>query len=1255
MRKKLSQLTTIIILFLTLNTTFVPSALAVSDELKNETQEQVIETETSHPETEDPPLKQEVNESDNQVQPEDTDLNTDKTKINYPIIGYNTRSTGVMADKFPQYYVASRNGVVASQSVFGYFEVDGQVAYCVQPDVLFADGNFTPQTSFAGISESQASRVNEIVNFGSGGAGTAGFSREFFITTQVMVWEALGWNIEISMPGLAEYRNQIENAINHYQTIPSINQSTQSVVVNEKSSFADTKGVLSHYRIASDGTNSGAKINGNALEVTPKVTSTNGTITLVRDRPYSGSQYFWVNPGSQTVTTGGNNNPITIRVNLNVIKNGHVKLMKKREDGELIPGAIFRLTYNGQTKEVTTNAKGEAELKDVLDGTEVTVQEIKAAYGYVINRTPQKVIIKANKTATLTFNNKRQRGVARIHKKDSETGDHPQGAATLNGAVYGLFKSDGTKIKSITLSPKAGIVQGEIKDLYLGSYYWLEEKAPVGYNLNPNKIPFTIEYAGQEVAESIKMIEAKEDVIKGNIDGYKVGNKTLLNNDLTINPDIKPPLSNVEITATSKTTGIAYSTLTDKDGYFILKQLPYDTYKITETKGKEGYKLFVPFEVKIEKQGYTHHYVLEDKVIESKIQVFKVDSETNKTIPRSGAKFKIFDRKATQWVEMLKPNSVEKTTIFETNEEGYLVTSEMLKWGEKRYELHEIEAPEGYVLAKEPVVFSVLEMNADGIIVIKFKNDNQKGKVNLHKNIQQASEVKEKDSEFGKLTEINYTLQNGEGFEFKIRPAKDIITPDGTVRYKKGEFIQVDKTDFILKTDASGNAESPEFLYIGEYELVETKAPYGVVKLKEPIKFEIKYQGQLIDLTSASVKADNYLQKIDVLGYKQQETVTEWKDNSPVIQLEAANNGQVFALKNTHELVVGDVAIPADTTLNYAVVKDGIVKFEDILLPNVDGNYYIQEVDSKANHILDTHHYPFEYKAYNNEDKQTIHVWKDSFAVDKNALTKQVRNQLINELFKTNVSFKKINESATLKPNEGYVYAYDQVGKGATFELLDEAGKVIQTTQTDDEGMASWKELIVGTYYQREVKPSDQSHVLNTEKLKIIVTKEKISLFNEKGTLLNEMDVTENEEVFPLIELKNEHVKGIVELSKSDVSTGEVLPNTGIKILDKDNQTVVEGRTDENGKFTFENLPDGEYAFVEFDAPEGYLIDETPVLFTIKNHGEIVKCQMTNKRKPLVSSGVNNPQVTKLVLGSLMISAISGVFVFERIRKRIKK
>ncbi len=65
----------------------------------------------------------------------------------------------------------------------------------------------------------------------------------------------------------------------------------------------------------------------------------------------------------------------------------------------------------------------------------------------------------------------------------------------------------------------------------------------------------------------------------------------------------------------------------------------------------------------------------------------------------------------------------------------------------------------------------------------------------------------------------------------------------------------------------------------------------------------------------------------------------------------------------------------------------------------------------------------------------------------------------------------------------------------------------------------------------------------------------------------------------------------------------------------EDKKTVVfEGRTDSNGKVTFGPLEYGKYFFQEFDAPEGYVIDETLFPFEIKEDGEIVKCKMTNKK-----------------------------------------
>jgi uncharacterized surface anchored protein len=56
---------------------------------------------------------------------------------------------------------------------------------------------------------------------------------------------------------------------------------------------------------------------------------------------------------------------------------------------------------------------------------------------------------------------------------------------------------------------------------------------------------------------------------------------------------------------------------------------------------------------------------------------------------------------------------------------------------------------------------------------------------------------------------------------------------------------------------------------------------------------------------------------------------------------------------------------------------------------------------------------------------------------------------------------------------------------------------------------------------------------------------------------------------------------------------------------------VAEGVTDENGLAVFE-LTYGKYTYQEYEAPEGYVIDETRFPFEIKEDGEVVKAEMTN-------------------------------------------
>src|SRR5699024_4524390 len=71
-------------------------------------------------------------------------------------------------------------------------------------------------------------------------------------------------------------------------------------------------------------------------------------------------------------------------------------------------------------------------------------------------------------------------------------------------------------------------------------------------------------------------------------------------------------------------------------------------------------------------------------------------------------------------------------TEFKTNDEGFLVLPENLVVGE--YELHEVKAPEGYVLDGKPLPFYVAEHHKkEDYVVVEFGNVPQLGNATIFK------------------------------------------------------------------------------------------------------------------------------------------------------------------------------------------------------------------------------------------------------------------------------------------------------------------------------------------------------------------------------------------------------------------------------------------------------------------------------------------------------------------------------------------
>ncbi|PAK68565.1 prealbumin-like fold domain-containing protein, partial [Staphylococcus haemolyticus] len=66
---------------------------------------------------------------------------------------------------------------------------------------------------------------------------------------------------------------------------------------------------------------------------------------------------------------------------------------------------------------------------------------------------------------------------------------------TLSGASFALYKQDGTLIKNDLVTNNQGQILYD--NLMPGNYYFIETKAPAGYQLSNRQLSFTIKIGSQ--------------------------------------------------------------------------------------------------------------------------------------------------------------------------------------------------------------------------------------------------------------------------------------------------------------------------------------------------------------------------------------------------------------------------------------------------------------------------------------------------------------------------------------------------------------------------------------------------------------------------------------------------------------------------------------------------------------------------------------------------------------------------------------
>jgi uncharacterized surface anchored protein len=372
--------------------------------------------------------------------------------------------------------------------------------------------------------------------------------------------------------------------------------------------------------------------------------------------------------------------------------------------------------------------------------------------------------------------------------------------------------------------------------LEYGSYYLHETKAPEGYLLGIEDIPFVVD---QEFDwENPLSITYPDAPAKGKIRVTKTDKETDkpipsgAEFTVTAAEDITTPDGTIR---TEKGTVVATLT-TDEKGKAETEALYLGKYVVKETKAPNGYLLNPKeFAVTLEYEDQETEIVygnvtVPDELAKGKIRVKKTDAETGNGL--SGAEFEIRAKE-----DIITPDGTVKVkagTVVDTIKTSDKGTAETKELYLGKYEVQETKAPEGYLLNTQKYPVELIYADQETEIVygdVTVPDELAKGQI----------EILKKDEETGNLLS---------GAEFTVTAAEDITTPDGTVRAEKGTVVDT------IVTDTTGIARSKE-LYLGKYVVKETKQPIGFIRPNQTWDVELKYADQKTELVKENLTIKN--------------------------------------------------------------------------------------------------------------------------------------------------------------------------------------------------------------------------------------------------------------------------------------------------------------------------------------------------------------------------------------------------------------
>lgn len=398
------------------------------------------------------------------------------------------------------------------------------------------------------------------------------------------------------------------------------------------------------------------------------------------------------------------------------------------------------------------------------------------------------------------------------------------------------------------------------------------------------------------------------------------------------------------------------------------------------------------------------------------------------------------------------------------------------------------------------------------------------------------------------------------------------------------------KTICEYETTSDGTLITPYPLNYGNYQVEEVDEKItGYLWNKTPLKFSINENSTIVK---------NGDDSIIELRFKNTEVKGKITINKFGEKFTIEKNKYSYTTKKLENVLFGVYDEDKNLIKRIYTDKNGYAEITNLKL----GVYYIKELQTPKGYILDNKEYKIEL------------TYKDQYT----------------SIVTSNINLKNYLEKGTLEFTKTD-FVSSEVIPNTLIEIYDENDKLIFTGKTDKKGKIIIDDLKLGKYYIVEKEPAT-GYTITTEKVYF--------------------EIKENKEIVRA-EMKDKPITGILEFTKTDVSTSEALPNTLIEIYNEKDELIFSGRTNENGKIIIQGLRYGKYYIVEKEAPEGYNLNPNKMYFEILEDGKIVKVTMTDEKVivEVPKTGITDFKLI-YIFGTTFIIVGVGILIYVKTKRK---